>query len=866
MRKSFLVVLSFFFVALGFSQEKYWKFEVEQSTPRVNSPRLVTPKFYRTVFLSFDQYKIYLQTAPKEFETSVKNGLQISLPYPDNSFKKFRIVETKMMEDPLAAEFPGIKTYLGQGIDEPTASVRIDYTYQGFHAFVISPNGNLFIDPYQKANTKLYLTYFSKDYQNPLKENFQCKLGDPLKLSTNSSLNEPLAGTCIGNELRTYKTAISCTHEYAEAVCPVGDVTLANTTSAIVTTLNRVNGVYQTELGIKLLLIGSNSAIVYVDSGSDPYTGNDDGPTLLNESQSNITSVIGSANFDVGHTFSTGGGGLADQGSVCNNSFKAKGVTGNPDPTGDAYDIDFVAHEMGHQFGGAHTFESETGNCGGGNRIKLSAYEPGSGTTVMAYAGICGSDNLQPNSNPYFHTKSFDEIVAYTTTGTGSTCPVITSTGNHIPVVLMPGSGTKIPKATPFTLTATATDEDNDALTYSWEEWDLSNDDNGSAWDAGANSTKKPLFKVRDPKTSGSRTFPDMDVILAGYPSNPPAVMNGLKGETLPQVARDIKFRFVARDNQATGGGVATGGNGCSSTSQFKVVVTDDGPFTVTAPNTAVNWLGGTTQTVSWDVGNTDDASGIDAQNVDILMSTDGGQTYTTVILAGTPNDGTQDIVVPNIATNTQVRFMVKASDNIFFDISDVDFTITFNSVLPVSLLQFFVKPGRSAIQLTWATTTEINNRGFEILRSEGSSNKFTRIGFVEGTVNTNTVQNYLFLDNNVRKGVDYFYRLRHIDVDNNSVYSTLKRGKIDIGGIFTVAVYPQPVHNMAELSVDGIEKTDFKIIISDVAGRILSTKQIKNNVENRSLTVNLSQEANGVYFIKVVQNKIQQTIRVAKL
>ena len=276
--------------------------------------------------------------------------------------------------------------------------------------------------------------------------------------------------------------------------------------------------------------------------------------------------------------------------------------------------------------------------------------------------------------------------------------------------------------------------------------------------------------------------------------------MNGLKGETLSQVARDIKFRLTVRDNHAAGGGVTAAGI-------FKVVVTDDGPFKLIAPNTAVNWLGGSTHTITWDVANTDDASGINAQNVDILMSTDGGTTFSTVVLANTPNDGTEDIIVPNIPTNSTVKFKVQASDNIFFDISDVDFTITFNSVLPVSLLQFYVKPTRSTIQVMWATATETNNKGFEVLRSEGTSNNFIKIAFVTSKGSGNSIQNYRFDDNTVKTGVDYFYRLRQIDVNNNSVYSSIKRAKIDANGKFIVSIQPQPFLNTAEVSVDGIEK-----------------------------------------------------------
>jgi Developmentally Regulated MAPK Interacting Protein. len=869
MGKTLLTILLLICVIDGICQEQFWKYENEQTVQKLRTQRLTLPQKYQTISLLFDQYSSFLSKAPKEFSTPVRNGLEISIPYPDKTFRKFRIVETSVMEEGLARQFPGIKTFIGRGVDDPTATIRIDHTYQGFHAYIISVNGAVFIDPYQKANKDLYISYFSKDYRNQLKESYTCDVLDPLNRTNEAMrLSSILTGSCIGTQLRTYRAAVACTGEYAVAVCPVGNVTVANTLSAIVTTMNRVDGVYENELDIRMVLVSNEANIVYTDPATDPFNGNNNASTLINESETVIETNIGNAFFDIGHTFSTGGGGLAGLGVACINGSKASGITGSASPTGDSYDIDYVAHEIGHEFGANHTFESKTGNCGGGNRNSASAYEVGSGTSIMAYAGICGTDDIQPHSDPYFYTKSFDEITTYVTSGGGSTCPVITATGNNPPVITMPASGLKIPLSTPFTLTGSATDPEDDALTYSWEEWDLSGKNQGSSWDAGGSShtsTTYPLFKQRIPKTNGSRTFPDMNVILAGYPANPSATMNGLKGETLSDVARDMNFRLVVRDNNPGGGGIATGGDGCSVTTPFKVIVTSDGPFTVTSPNTNITWLASSPQTVTWNVANTNSVSGINCQGVDILMSTDGGFTYPFTLATNTPNDGSETITTPVISTTNTARIMVRASANVFFDISDVNFTVSL-SALPVMILNFSASPRQNQISLSWQTTVEALNKGFEVLRSENNTNVFTKIGFVEGAGISNDPRSYTFIDTRVQKNIKYFYRLRQVDIDNNGKYSEIRSARINAQNLITLSLQPVPFYKTTELQLNGIAPKNFSLVITDMMGKIIQQKNITNTEEYRKVPVDLSSASPGTYIIKVVQDENIATVRAVKL
>jgi hypothetical protein len=373
---------------------------------------------------------------------------------------------------------------------------------------------------------------------------------------------------------------------------------------------------------------------------------------MLSQNQSNLDTVIGSANYDFGHVFSTGGGGVASLGVVCRAGVKARGVTGSSQPVGDPFDVDYVAHEIGHQFGANHSFNGNAGSCSGGNRNGPTAYEPGSGSTIMAYAGICGAQNLQLYSDDYFHGVNLDEIVAYSTVGSGNGCPVVTPTRNQPPVVDAGPGGFTIPSQTPFTLTGSASDPNGDALTYNWEEFDLG--------PAGApnNPLSPPFFRSWPSVASPARTFPRL----------PDLVNNStVIGEVLPNVTRALNFRLTVRDNRLGGGGVNSANVGFN-------VTTAAGPFAVTAPNTAVVWAGNSQQNVTWNVAGTT-AAPVSCPSVAISLSSDGGFTYPITLVSNTPNDGSQSIVVPNIATTT-ARVRVACASNVFFDISNANFTI----------------------------------------------------------------------------------------------------------------------------------------------------------------------------------------------
>lgn len=640
----------------GNAQFPIWHDISEASIP-LKGTRLVVPNNYRTVAADPAALGAALAAAPVEISpgSGVRGSNAVfQLPMPDGAMQRFVIVSSSVMESSLAARYPSIKTYLGQGLDDRTASVRMDYTPLGFHALVLSASGATYIDPYSQGDTTNYISYYDKDYSKPADKTFTELSSTVNNVAAHPAAHGATPPVPAGPTLRTYRLALAATAEYTIFQSQPGPADKTKALAAMVTTVNRVVGVYEKEVAIRLVLIANDDRLIYTDPANEPYT-NNNGEMMLTQNQTNVDNIVGSGNYDIGHVFSTGGGGIAGLGVVCDNMQKAMGVTGSDSPVGDPFDIDYVAHEMGHQFGGSHTFNATTGSCAG-NRAADHAWETGSGSTIISYAGICAPENLQAHSDPYFFTGTFDDIMTYTTSGTGATCPVNSATGNNPPAVNA-GATYTIPANTYFKLTGSATDPDNDALTYGWEEFDL-----GTAAPPEGDDGSRPLFRSFLPTTSPSRYFPQLSDILTKNDGQPSF------GEWLPTTNRTMQFRLTARDNRAGGGGV--------NYSQTSVTVSNGaGPFRVTAPNTAVTWQSGSAQTVMWDVANTNQAP-VSCPAVNIALSADGGQTYPVILAAGAPNTGSDTIAAPNITTGS-ARVIVACANNIFLDTSNVNFTVT---------------------------------------------------------------------------------------------------------------------------------------------------------------------------------------------
>ena len=608
--------------------------------PKANSIQL--PLKESRFFLDVAQLKKALSKAPQRFsEAAGRSQTKILFPLPSGELQTFVVEEASNFHPKLAAQFPAIKSYVGIGQDDLTATIRFDISHKGLHAMIRSGrHSSVFIEPLTKEG--LYAVFYKKN-EIERTTNFTCTLKKIPERERLQNYASARTGDC---RLRTYRLALACTAEYAQ----FHGGTTADALAAMNTTLTRINGIFENDLSISLQLVENNAQLIFLNEVTDPYS-NDDIIKMLDENQQTCDDIIGSANYDVGHVFGTRGGGIAFLSVVCDDQFKASGATGFEQPAGPIFAVDLATHEIGHQFGANHTFNGDQGACAGSNRNNLTAFEPGGGSTIMSYAGICNGHNIQNNSDAYFHAISLQQISDYIT-GIGNSCSQV-SNRNSKPSVQTGDNVFFIPKSTPFVLSGSGRDNESNDLTYVWEQMD-----NGIAPQPPRSTNNEgPLFRSMPPSTSGLRYFPNLDAIITN---------NSPEWEVLPSVARELNFRLTVRDNGL--------GGGCTDEKDVRLTVTNNGPFEVTLPNTALVWNGNSQQTVRWNPAGTA-GSPINANNVDILLSTDGGLTYPIALLENTSNDGEQAILIPNISSN-RARVMVKASGNVFFDISDQNFTI----------------------------------------------------------------------------------------------------------------------------------------------------------------------------------------------
>lgn len=582
------------------------------------------------------QYRI--ATVPADYFAGLQGGEpRLNLPLPDGKEVTFNLQPYDLLPSDLAARYPGILAFKGYDESNPVETGRFDLGPQGFHAMFSHQGRMVFVDPLR--NGEGYAIYYQQDAHSRLEEEADKVIGTQAKALARQVLVD-------GNERKRYVIAISAAGEYTQYHGGTVEAGLG----AIATLLNRVNEVYQRDVAAEFQLASGNDTIIFTDTGTDPFN-NDDGDidanvTVQQNAQTQAGTKLGP--FDIGHVVNTGGGGLAGLGVLCT-AEKSAGMTGSPNPVGDAFFIDYVAHEIGHQFGADHTFNGTTGSCGGGNREASQAWEPGSGSSIMAYAGICGEENLQANSLPYFHSKSIEQMRAHM--ARVASCGSSQSLTNNAPQVAA-GNDYVIPANTPFVLKGAGADLDQDPLSYTWEQIDLGTESFSVA--SMVDDGSRPLFRFVAPTALPERTLPSLPSLL----SNTLA-----KGEAWPATNRALNFRLTARDGK---GGVAS--------DDMKIQVVNTGSaFRLTSP--LVTPLGaGANQTIGWDVAGTN-AAPINCSKVDLSLTRDEGVSW-TLLASGQPNSGSANVTIP-AGNDGTARLKVACSDNLFFAISPLKLSVT---------------------------------------------------------------------------------------------------------------------------------------------------------------------------------------------
>ncbi len=650
--KTTLLALSLLACFNLFAQNNYWTAVSETSISPAVFEKNYKPAVYKSFQLNEQAIRTQLQDAPMEGSININHStVIISIPNAQGGFESYKVVESPVMEKGLADQYPSIKTYIGIAIDMNGSTVRFDLSPRGFHAQVLSPNRQTFYINTVDKNAG-YCVVFNRSGMNAISD-FDC---DTEELMNKSNIQSDALGVDDGKR-RTFRLAVTVNGEYSQACLDGTETSDAQRKTKVLamltTNLNRANGIYDRDFGIKMNFVNGMDAVLYLNATTDPFSSTGSG--WNSNTQSTLDGAIGNANYDIGHliakvSFGDENGNAGCIGCVCKTG-KGSAYTAHYVVQGDPLAVEYWCHEMGHQFGANHTFTWNVEGTG-------ANMEPGSGSTIMGYAGITGPTDIQSAGDDYFHAKSIEQVTEYLKSPFGATCAVVTNTGNSTPVVNA-GLDYTIPKSTPFVLTGQATDADGDFMSYCWEQYDVFS--SGSNTFPQATSSSGPVFRSFEHSSNVSRTFPALSTILNGLTTS--------TWEAIPSVSRTMKFRFTVRDNALFAG---------AANNADDVIITVDGnagPFIVTSPNTSVTpWKVGEFQTITWNVAGT--ASGtVNCANVAIDLSIDGGITFPIVLATSTPNDGSHEIILPNNVSSS-ARIRVRSVGNVFFDISNSNFTI----------------------------------------------------------------------------------------------------------------------------------------------------------------------------------------------
>ncbi|AGC75639.1 putative secreted protein (Por secretion system target) [Nonlabens dokdonensis] len=681
---TFWVLLPFF----TFAQSIWQPANTHQLDKIADHLKPIQPNTYDLFEVNVDALSDRLDNAVDRFSGGA--AIDVDFPVENNQFETFSVYSSGTVSPELQIQYPEITSFVGQSQQNPLNKIYFTITSKGFHG-LITGEKILYMDPYSKVSPESIMIYNRKNLNRPSDDNFECHTQDEVDSLVIEELEANLTTKAFRDRVfRTYDIAIAATAEYT-AYHDDGNASNGNAISdalaAIVVTLTRVNSVYELEMSMRFSLIGNNSSIIYTNSQTDPYS-NYSGSAMLSENRNNLNAVIGSGNFDIGHVFSTGGGGIAGT-SPCG-SGKAEGVTGIVTPEFDPFDIDYVCHEIGHQYGASHTFYN---GCFGGFPSS-QPFETGSASTIMGYAGIC-APNVQDNSDAYFHAVSIQQMhnsididVCDDELNLNSSNPTAPISNNLATKFL--------PISTPFKLTANSgqAPDGGEVYTYNWEQWDTGSDANtGAPQPPLSTNTIGPMFRSKFASTDPTRYFPNLEEVLNGSDDI---------WETLNSVSRDMRFVCTIRDNNPNGG----------QTDRGEVIVMPRsvvGPFVVNTPLSTEIWHEGETKSVTWDVAGTNRVEL--ATEVNILLSLDGGYTYPVTLASGVSNTGSRNVTIPTGTKTNNARIMVEAVGNYFFNVNNGNFKIKESTFELTTATNDFstCKPSNGSFSFTYNAAPDFN-------------------------------------------------------------------------------------------------------------------------------------------------------------
>lgn len=641
--KNHLLLLALSAPILGFSQWSKTSLKTAQSVNEAHQ-YLESKEIY-----SFDasRLKTALKDAPARSATA--RGVFVNIPNVNGKIERFEVWESSNMAPDLQAKHMDIRSYVGRSTVDPSAYLRFSISPQGFSSLVLRSGISEYIEPYT-TDAKSYVVYDSNmRKKNEAEKGFECQVMDAGEDHQNDTSGRVLA---LGTN--TFRLALSVTGEYSQYHLTKNNIPSTATDAvkkavvlaAMNASLTRLNGVYEKDLSLHYNLISETESLIFLDPNTDPYSAGG-GPDTANSGINATLGTNATTLYDLGHLLDKKDANGAAYGGttsgLCRNSLKAGGWTSHQIPETATFDIDYVAHEMGHQMGAGHTYTFTTNQQ---DRLQ----EPGSGSTIMAYTGIIGALDVQYNSHDNYHYSSITQIKARLNSITcGVNVPYTLPAPN-----LNAGADYIVPHTTPYVVRATTTDTNSSAYTYSFEQIDQA-----SGAQIGASSftylTKPtgPNFRALPPTSNPYRYFPSLNTVLAG--------VNTTRWESLNSNARDLNFGVTLRNNNPTEPNIAQ--------DAMKVTVNASaGPFIVTAPTFGQALSSGSPMTITWNVANTT-AAPISTANVNIKLSKDGGQTWST-LLANTTNDGSETITLPANSTASNAYIMVEAVNNIYYAVS----------------------------------------------------------------------------------------------------------------------------------------------------------------------------------------------------